>query len=296
MSQYNRLTQVLKTSKEILMDDSSKIVFFSDCHRGDNSLADDFSHNQNLFFHALNYYYDHGFTYIELGDGDELWKNKKFSVILEAHSDVFWLLQKFHNEKRFHMIYGNHDMIKKNIKFVQKNLHQYYNPRSQQFERLFTKLEAHEGLILKHKEKNYKIFVVHGHQVDCFNDRYWRLSRFLVRNIWKPLELLGVRNPISPARNNFRKRVIEKNLSYWVLCNKQMLITGHTHRPVFPKEGQPPYFNDGSCVHPRCVTGIEIQNGEIALIKWSVRADKKGLLYIAREVLEGPRKLDSFFN
>ena len=32
--------------------------------------------------------------------------------------------------------------------------------------------------------------------------------------------------------------------------------------------GYIPLFNDGSCVHPRSITGIEIQNGSIALVKW----------------------------
>jgi len=30
----------------------------------------------------------------------------------------------------------------------------------------------------------------------------------------------------------------------------QMLIAGHTHRPSFPDDGQPLYFNDDSCVSP----------------------------------------------
>ena len=73
-----------------------------------------------------------------------------------------------------------------------------------------------------------------------------------------------------------------------------MLIAGHTHRPRFPKKGSPPYFNDGSCVHPRCITGIEIQDGEISLIKWSLLARKGGALYVTREVLAGPEALPSF--
>jgi len=78
MSTSKRLTEVFKSAEEILFDDSSKFIFFSDCHRGDNSWSDDFADNQNLFFHALNYYYNKGFTYIEIGDGDELWENKIF--------------------------------------------------------------------------------------------------------------------------------------------------------------------------------------------------------------------------
>ncbi len=74
MSTSKRLTEVFDSAKEreILIDESSKLVLFSDCHRGDNSWADDFAHNQNLFFHALDYYYKNAFTYIEIGAQDNL--------------------------------------------------------------------------------------------------------------------------------------------------------------------------------------------------------------------------------
>lgn len=75
-----------------------------------------------------------------------------------------------------------------------------------------------------------------------------------------------------------------------------MLIAGHTHRPMFPDVDIPPYFNDGSCVHPRCITGVEIKNGEIMLIKWWIKPKDNGALYVTREVLVGPKKLQFFFN
>lgn len=61
-----------------------------------------------------------------------------------------------------------------------------------------------------------------------------------------------------------------------------MIITGHTHRPMFPEIGEPLYFNDGSCVHPRCITAIEIVEGDVTLVKWVVKTKKDGTLYIAR--------------
>ena len=90
----------------------------SDCHRGDGSWADDFSKNQNIYFAALTHYYNENYTYIEIGDGDELWENKKLSDIIQVHSDVFWLLSKFYNEDRLYLIFGNHDMVKKDNEFV----------------------------------------------------------------------------------------------------------------------------------------------------------------------------------
>ena len=295
MSTSKRLSEVFESAKEIPFDDSSKFILFSDCHRGDNSWADDFAHNQNLFFHALNHYYNEGFTYIEIGDEDELWENKRFADIRQAHSHVFWLMCKFHKEKRLHLIWGNHDIERKDRKKVEKTLYRYYDERKKRYEPLFEGIELQEGLVLRHSDTDNKIFLVHGHQGDLITDRLWRLGRFFVRHLWKHLQLLGVRDPTSPAKN-FKKRVeVERRMIEWVRANDQMLIAGHTHRSVFPDEGAPPYFNTGSCVHPRCITGLEIQNGEIMLIKWWVRPKDDGALYVTREVLVEAKKLQSFF-
>jgi len=44
-----------------------------------------------------------------------------------------------------------------------------------------------------------------------------------------------------------------------------------------------------------CIPGIEIQNGEITLIKWWIKPKEDGELYVTREELVGPKKLQSYF-
>lgn len=296
MSTFNRLTKVFNSSKELPFDNSSKLIFMSDCHRGDNSWADNFAHNQNLMFTALSYYYNKDFTYIEIGDGDELWENRKFSAIRQSHSHIFWILRKFYLKNRFHMIFGNHDIVKKKKKYVEKNLYSFYDENKEEKEPLFENIEAYEGLIFKFKDSENKIFAVHGHQGDLLNDTFWPFTRTLVRYIWRPLELyLGYHDPTDPAKNFKKKRATEKRIINWVKAKKQMVIAGHTHRPMFPDINEPLYFNDGSCVHPRGITGIEIQNGDISLVKWSIKSKDNGLLYVDREIITGPRKLELYF-
>ncbi|MCY6957278.1 metallophosphoesterase [Clostridium brassicae] len=291
-----RLSKVFNTSKEIAIDDSSKIALISDCHRGDNTWADDFAHNQNLLFTALNYYYKNGYIYIEIGDGDELWENRKFTEIRQTHSNIFDLMSKFHKDNRLYMIWGNHDIVKRKEKYVKKNLYYYYDTRKKQWKSLFDKIEVYEGLILKYLNTKNKIFVVHGHQGDFINDQLWPISRFLVRYIWRPLTLyLGIKDPTSAAKNYKKKKTIERKIIRWAKARKQMIITGHTHRPMFPSVNEVPYFNDGSCVHPRCITGIEIKNGQIMLIKWSVETKDDGTLYVSRGIISGPKKLEAYF-
>ena len=69
------------------------------------------------------------------------------------------------------------------------------------------------------------------------------------------------------------------------------VIAGHNHKPMLNPNGTPMYFNDGSCVHPRCITGLEIADGSIQLVKWSVKARDTGELIIDRDVLSGPVKI-----
>jgi UDP-2,3-diacylglucosamine pyrophosphatase LpxH len=295
MNTLKRLSKIFEASEEIPFDDYSRIVLMSDCHRGDGSWTDDFSRNQNIYFVALNHYYNENYTYIEIGDGDELWQNKKLTDIVKAHSDVFWLQSKFFNEGRLYLIYGNHDIVKSNNKFVRENLYQYFNEVSKRDIPLFKNIKIHEGLVLKHNTANEKIFLVHGHQVDFLNDKLWRLARFLVRYLWTPLELYGVNDPTSTAKNYYKKEAVGKKLTEWVKKEGHMLIAGHNHRPMYPEVGEPPYFNDGSCVHPRCITAIEIIDGNIILVKWNLKTKVDGTLFIGREVLAGPRKIKDYF-
>ena len=90
-----RLTSAYKTALIKEFDDNSKFIFFSDMHRGDDSVSDEFARNQNVLLHALDYYYKNGYTYVEVGDGDELWEYIDFKTIRFAHSDIFIVLKKF---------------------------------------------------------------------------------------------------------------------------------------------------------------------------------------------------------
>lgn len=138
--------------------------------------------------------------------------------------------------------------------------------------------------------------MIHGHQVNLLDYELWRLGRFLVRYLWRPLESFGVNDPTSTAKNYAKKDAVEKKLTEWVIREKHMLIAGHTHRPMFPEVGTLPYFNDGSSVHPQNITGIEITDGCITLVKWNIKTRDDGTLYIGKEALAGPRRIKDYLN
>lgn len=295
MYQARRLSRIFDTAERISFDDSSRIVLMSDCHRGDGSWADSFSKNQNLYYAALNYYFDMNYTYIELGDGDELWESNELSEIMNQHSDVFFLLSKFIKQSRIYFIFGDHDIVKRNKGFARNSEYRFMDEKEKVNISLFENIKFHEGLVLKHTDTGKDIFLVHGHQVSIMNDRFWWLSRFLVRHLWRPLELLGVNDPTSTAKNYRKKASVEAKLIDWVIREKHMLIAGHTHRPTFPEVGNWPYFNDGSCIHPYGITSIEIADGNITLAEWSIKTKKDGTLFVDRGIIEGPQKLINYF-
>lgn len=295
MNSLKEISRVFNSSEEIIFDDSSKFVLMSDCHRGDGNWGDNFAKNQNICFKALNYYYDKGYTYIELGDGDELWENRNLDTIKEIHSHVFWILNKFYSKKRLYFIYGNHDMVKRKSNYVKNNMYSRYDTKKKSDVPMFPDIKVHEGLILRYKPTKDRILLLHGHQADFFNSKMWLVSRTLVRYLWRPLEMFGINDPTRTAKNYKKRDDIEKSFSRWAEKERHIVIAGHTHRPMFPQPGKSSYFNDGSCVHPRCATAIEISEGCISLVKWGISTRNDGVLMVDKEVLEGPVELINYF-
>lgn len=254
-----RMERTFAHAPVLPLDRNTRYILFSDCHRGVGDNNDNFLRNEFLYVAALETYFRKGYTYIELGDGDELWENRSMKPIRQAHQQSFELLEKFRQSGRFYMVYGNHDMGKR-------------------------KGRALPGIILKDAGGGRDIYLTHGHQADLLNSTFWRLSKFLVRYVWRPLERLGVSDPTSAAKNNTKKRKTEQRLSDWAKERGHLLIAGHTHHPM-GGDGGSSYFNTGSCIHPGAITGIEIDHRCIALVRWSLSVREDLSLCAVREVI-----------
>jgi UDP-2,3-diacylglucosamine pyrophosphatase LpxH len=289
-----RLTNAYNNAYKEYFDENSKYIFFSDVHRGDDSISDEFARNQNLFLHALNHYYQNGFVYVEVGDGDELWEYSKFKHIRLAHTDIFVVLKKFFDKGRFILLYGNHNIYLKSGKFVSENYFEFYDEYNQKRVELFKDLIPQEALLLKHRKSEQEILIVHGHQGDFMNDQGWLISMFLLRYFWRFMHIVGFENPSSPARNMFKRHKVEKAYNKWIEKHKMMLICGHTHRQKFPKVGELPYFNTGCCIRTRGISGIEIENDKITMVDWRIVADSSGVVRVARQVVRGPEPIERF--
>lgn len=146
----------------------------------------------------------------------------------------------------------------------------------------------HGGIILETSSSDSRdVYLTHGHQADLLNSTLWRVNCFLVRYLWKPLEHYGVLDPTSAAKNYTRKRKAEERLHNWAKKEDRILITGHTHRPALSADDTY-YYNSGSCVHPYCITCLEIERMRIRLVKWTLSSRADMSLYVSREEMAGP--------
>ncbi|MBP8002638.1 MAG: metallophosphoesterase family protein [Chloroflexi bacterium] len=262
---HKHLDRVFGVAPVIPFDDHSRFILFSDCHRGDGSNVDAFAANKTLFRQVLNDYYEQGYSYIEVGDGDELWQNRLFRSIRQAHAPIFDLLHRFYDADRLHIIFGNHDFQGGEPNGIWKD-----------------GLPTHEGIILEHAKTGQQLFVVHGHQADWTSNNLFIFSKFVVRLLWRQMRRLGVAkvnvewiNPLhrTPNEGKLVQR-IEDRLSSWAARQHQTIVCGHTHIPHLPVRGMPAYLNTGHCMAPGIVTGLEIRDGQVWPVKWMARGDR----------------------
>ncbi len=277
MTFKKRIKKLCKSSKEIDLKTESKIFIYSDCHRGTGDKADDFYHNHSLFLKVIQKYIDENYLLIELGDGDELWENNKFEDILKTYKKIYEIYNEQTFKNKFYFLWGNHNRQWKNKLKIGKKI--------SVFIRADSRIESYESMVLKYDNKS--LFLLHGHQGELINDKLWWIGKFFVKVFWRPVQLrFGFSDLTSPAKN-FKARIkVDKRYIKWIKETNIPTIIGHTHRPMFPMQGHTPYFNSGSCIHPKGISGIEISNQKIYLVKWSI--NNKDNKKISKKILGGP--------
>lgn len=287
-----------------------KFIIFSDQHKGARDGADMFAKAANNYLAALDHYNTQNYFYINLGDSEELWENL-FLTVKRHNKATFQKEKLFIARENFVKIFGNHDLYWGNDPLAMVSLTQIYGKA----------IRIYEGIVLQAtiKNKALSIFMTHGHQGDLQSDGNW-FSKWFISDIWGPLQGYLRINPNTPAFNNQLKTDHNKMMYEWSSKKKDLLlITGHTHQPVFRSltqleilytdlsqakmindaakaaelekkitslhlkgNAQPDfngyldtYFNTGCCCFDDGdITGIEIADGCIRLIKWSYHHKK----------------------
>ena len=263
---------------------TDKFIIFSDHHKGNRDYGDDFSNNESNYLAALDYYLLNRFTYINLGDSEELWKYTPEQVI-SKNIKVFRAEAKFQEHGKYYKFFGNHDITWKNKLDVDKWFRDIFS----------LPLPVWEGILLRTNVNNrpLSIFLTHGHQGDKMSDNN-SLSTWMVAHVWRPVQRYLQINVNTPAKD-LQLRDRHNIMMYEWSSHKEnlLLITGHTHKPVFASgrysdhesnkidetvsDGKkinfkPSYFNSGCCCYnDGDITGIEIDSGKISLVKWHLQ-------------------------
>lgn len=205
-------------------DYGGKFIIFSDQHKGRRNGADDFTNAEPNYIAALDHYYKNDFCFINLGDCEELWENtllqiKKHNVNAFAAEKIFLL------KNAYYKIFGNHDLYWDSDPLAAIELETVYG----------AKLKIYEGAIITIDlgEKSLQIFCTHGHQGDARSDGNW-FTKFFVARIWAPFQAYLRINTNEPSNNEYKKTVHNEIMYEWASTQKNtVLITGHTHQPVF---------------------------------------------------------------
>jgi predicted phosphodiesterase len=289
---------------------TDRFIVFSDQHKGAKNGSDDFMKAEPNYIAALSHYYKEGYHLISLGDCEELWENLIWPVMHKNKPSVE-AEKPFVADNRFTKVFGNHDLFWNNDPFSSLYLKSMYG----------TPVKIYEGVVLQtnYEGKETNLFLTHGHQGDGQSDSN-PVSAWIVSRIWAPLQSYLQLNPNTPAYKSEMKTAHNRFMYEWSKEeNNPMLITGHTHQPVFAslthlerlykqlitaeqennqtsistlkkeigfrqqeynyvqsnyRNMKPFYFNTGCCCFSDGdITGIEIADEKIRLIKWKNNTD-----------------------
>jgi predicted phosphodiesterase len=261
----------------LTISSSDKFIIFSDQHKGNGDSGDDFRISELNYISALKNYHADGYSFINLGDSEELWKYKPAAALPKC-VEAFKAEAAFQPGNKYYKVFGNHDVMWKNMTDANNLLKPYFP----------LPLHIWEAVLLKTHAGNIplNIFLTHGHQGDTMSDNN-ALSTWLVAHIWAPLQRYLKINVNTPSTDSALRNKHNRIMHQWSSHRKNvLLVTGHTHQPVFAsgkysehpanqfdkdnlQSLKPSYFNTGCCCfNDGDITGIEIADGYIRLIKW----------------------------
>jgi UDP-2,3-diacylglucosamine pyrophosphatase LpxH len=203
----------------------ARCAILSDQHKGKRDKADDFLRCEAAYHAALGYYLEAGYELWTLGDVEELWECRPADVV-RAYGRTLELEAEFHRSNRYRRFYGNHDDDWMSDSAVRRWLVPFFGP-----------IEVIECLVLTVKKGTDELgtlVLVHGHQGTRSSDRNRKVSRWVVRNVWRPVQRITGWKLTTPATSFALREQHDRAMHAWAAKQSRVvLIAGHTHRPVF---------------------------------------------------------------
>jgi predicted phosphodiesterase len=294
----------------VIQFDSSKdrCIIFSDQHKGARNGADDFMICEPNYLAALDYYFEKGYLFIALGDSEELWENT-LPAVKKAQQASFEKEKKFAANNRFVKIFGNHDLYWQNDPLAPLRLKEIYDCALPIYEGVLLQTAVNNtgfGIFCTHGHQGDA--VSDGNWFSkFFVSRIWApLQSFLKINPNTPAydaQLKTVHNSImyewSAEQENLflitghTHQPVFESLTHIERLYRQMLFAtdmkDESMITTLQKEIQtrkfqytnishdylqlkPTYFNSGCCCNnDGDITGIEIEEDCIRLIKWQIQ-------------------------
>jgi predicted phosphodiesterase len=304
-----------------------KFIILSDQHKGARDGADVFALAEKNYIAALDYYYKNRFFYINLGDSEELWENLLITV--KRHNKAtFEIEEKFLKRKAFIKIFGNHDLYWDNDPLAAFNLQKIYGQKVSIYEGVVLKTtvnkkpleiymtHGHQGDLQSDGNWFSKWFVsdiwgpfqaylrinpntpANNDQLKTAHNRMmyeWSSKRknmlLITGHTHQPVfksvtHLEKLYEELEGAKKANEKPQVEE---------LQKQIKGRENKgdrmPDF-NGYLDTYFNSGCCCFDDGdITGIELANGCIRLIKWQYNANKECERLVLEESKLGDLKL-----
>lgn len=293
-----------------------KFIIFSDQHKGAKNGADDFMLCEVSYLAALDYYFQQGFFFISNGDCEELWENT-LTAVKKAQKPAFEKERQFIDANRFIKIFGNHDLYWANDPLASFQLKDIYNCSVPVYEGVVLQsmssnytifcAHGHQGDAMSDGNWFSKFFVskiwaplqlvlkinpntpAYDAQLKTLHNSImyeWSASQngiLLVTGhthqpVFKSLTeieqlyrklLESQKQNNKPEIDKLEKEITKRKFEYSHVNNEYLSM-------------KPSYFNSGCCCfNDGDITGIEIENGYIRLIKWESKKGKP-----EREILE----------
>ncbi len=284
---------------------NARFIVLSDQHKGAKNGSDDFMICEPNYMTALQYYYEKDFHFISLGDEEELWENTVWPVKAKNKESIA-LQKKFLLKQHYTKVYGNHDTFWCNDPFAGMHLKSMYDETVKIYEGVVLQLQdgdkqldiflthghqgdgqsdsnwfsawfvgrvwaplqsylnlnpnipsaidelktAHNLFMYQWSEKDDNPVLITGHTHQPVFGSLTHLER-LYRNF-------------ESAKTNNDEAAIEKlQKEIHFKQNEYDYVVGNYSKM------KPYYFNSGCCCFvDGDITGIEIADGKIRLIKW----------------------------
>jgi UDP-2,3-diacylglucosamine pyrophosphatase LpxH len=298
--------------------DEHPVIILSDMHKGTRDGMDDFAVCEENYLAALNYYNLQEYYFINLGDSEELWENILPNVI-KYNKKTFEAEKLFLSRSAFVKIIGNHDLYWGIDPLAPSFLKSIYGRPLKAHSGVVLRAELPDGFIdifcthghqgdaqsdgnafskwfvsyvwgplqsflevntnspssndenkTKHNQMMYEwsaaqknIVLITGHTHQPVFNSLTHLERLYLN--------------LEDARELKDEAAIEKITAEIPRRRREYDFVNHSFRKM-----KPGYFNSGCCCFgDGTITGIEISEGYIRLIKWTKKNN-----FPAREVLE----------